>query len=67
MSSWGVNVIDAESAEDALQLLEDIQIRPDALLLDYQLGEGMNGLDLYTIIRDKYGSPPARMICPVTQ
>ena len=62
IESWGVNVIDAESAEDALQLLEDIQIRPDALLLDYQLGEGMNGLDLYTIIRDKYGSPPARMI-----
>lgn len=60
---WGVNVIDAEDGEAALQLLDDIQIVPDALLLDYQLGSGMNGLDLLRAIGELYPDrPPARMV-----
>ena len=34
MESWGVNVVEAEDCASALSLLEDLQITPDALLLD---------------------------------
>ncbi|UWR21889.1 PAS-domain containing protein [Sulfitobacter sp. S190] len=62
MERWGADVIYAQSADDALELLGDIDLRPDALLLDYQLGSGMNGAELYTQICDRYGDVPARLV-----
>jgi len=62
MEKWGVSVLDVEDPRTALSLLEEIEITPDALLLDYQLGEGGNGLDLLDAIRARYGALPARVI-----
>ncbi|MFW2544415.1 PAS-domain containing protein [Primorskyibacter sp. 2E107] len=62
MESWGVHVIEAEDADSALSLLEDLEITPDALLLDYQLGAGPSGLDLYREISETLGPLPCAII-----
>ncbi|QFT59955.1 Sensory/regulatory protein RpfC [Sulfitobacter sp. THAF37] len=62
MESWGAEVIHAGNGEEALKLLSDIDLRPDALVVDYQLGEGMSGLDLLARIRAMHGDVPARLI-----
>jgi DNA-binding NarL/FixJ family response regulator len=45
----------AHDAEEALQLLE--VTNPDGVLLDINLGDGMDGIGLAKIIREKYGFP----------
>ncbi|MFC6759788.1 response regulator [Sulfitobacter porphyrae] len=45
-----------------MKLLADIDLRPDALVLDHQLGEGMSGLDLLCRIRALHGDVPVRLI-----
>ncbi len=62
MESWGVNVIEAEDAASAHELLEDLQINPDALVLDYQLGAGPSGVDLYKSICEMAGPLPCAII-----
>ncbi|MHA6345100.1 hybrid sensor histidine kinase/response regulator [Roseivivax sp. CAU 1761] len=62
MESWGVNVIEAGDAEAAEALLEDLDLVPDALLLDQQLGNGVTGTELYRIIRARHGPRPAAII-----
>ncbi|WP_146588896.1 hybrid sensor histidine kinase/response regulator [Puniceibacterium confluentis] len=62
VESWGVNVIEAEDADSALQLLEDLEIRPDALLLDQQLGQGLSGTGLYEEISQRMGALPCSII-----
>lgn len=44
LEQWGVNVLDVDSAEAALELLAETGVEPDLCLVDYQLGEGMDGL-----------------------
>ncbi len=62
IEGWGAHVIHAPNGEDALDLLKDIELTPDALLLDCQLGQGMSGLELFRQIRASYGAIPTRMI-----
>ncbi|WP_136443625.1 PAS-domain containing protein [Pacificoceanicola onchidii] len=62
MESWGVHVIEAEDAASALTLLEDIEISPDAMVLDHQLGAGASGLDLYRTISESLGPLPCAII-----
>ncbi|TCS61049.1 hybrid sensor histidine kinase/response regulator [Primorskyibacter sedentarius] len=62
VESWGVNVIEASDADSALELLIDLEITPDALLLDYQLGNGMNGLELFDAITSRLGPLPGAVI-----
>ena len=59
---WDVDAISASSGEEALALLEEIDIVPDALVLDYHLGDGIDGIDLCTAIRTRYGPVPACII-----
>ncbi|MEO0388357.1 MAG: ATP-binding protein, partial [Pseudomonadota bacterium] len=58
----GAHVLHCVSGEDALDLLEEIEIVPDAMLLDHQLGVGMTGLALYRRIRADYGAVPGIII-----
>jgi CheY-like chemotaxis protein len=44
-----------QSAEEALELLEAIQLLPEAFLIDYRLGGDMDGLDLVRSLRARYG------------
>ena len=62
VESWGVSVIEAEDADTALSLLTDLEITPDALLLDYQLGPGASGLELYAAIEDRLGPIPCTIL-----
>ncbi|WP_425102073.1 PAS-domain containing protein [Tropicibacter sp. S64] len=62
MESWGVHVIEAEDAGSALALLDDLEIAPDAMVLDYQLGSGASGLDLYREIAATLGPRPCAII-----
>ncbi len=55
-------MIEADDADSALSLLEDIEIAPDVLLVDYQLGPGKSGLDLYAAIRARLGTLPCAVI-----
>ncbi|MTH34676.1 response regulator [Paracoccus limosus] len=58
----GVSVIEAENGEAALELLEELGIAPDVCLIDYQLGEGMSGVDLTQALFARHGALPARII-----
>ncbi|MGR3378400.1 PAS-domain containing protein [Salipiger abyssi] len=62
MESWGVSVIEAEDAESALDLLADLELTPDALLLDYQLGPGMTGTELFREITRRMGRLPCAIV-----
>lgn len=62
IESWGVSVIESENAESALELMEDLQITPDALLLDYQLGEGLSGTELYEELMRRLGRLPCAIV-----
>ncbi len=52
----------AASGEEALHILNEIDLAPDASLLDYQLGEGLSGTELWSRIRSRYGGVPGRLI-----
>ncbi|SHJ26591.1 His Kinase A (phospho-acceptor) domain-containing protein [Palleronia salina] len=62
IEEWGSHVVHAQTAEQALALLDEIDIAPDRLLLDHQLGPGMTGLELYKQLRAQFGALPARII-----
>ncbi len=56
VEGWGAEVIHATDAQDALTLLSAIDLRPDAMLLDYHLSTGKTGTMLYQEIVAKYGA-----------
>lgn len=62
IEGWGNHVVHAEGGEDALALVDEIDITPDRLLLDYQLGPGITGLDVLRHLRAGHGEIPARVI-----
>ncbi|MDJ0824061.1 MAG: PAS-domain containing protein [Rhodobacter sp.] len=62
MEGWEVSVLDVGDATEALELLDEIQINPDALIVDYHLGDGPDGLALIEEIHGLYGQIPARLI-----
>ena len=62
VESWGVSVIEAENAESALDLMADLQIAPDALLLDYQLGDGATGTELFEELTRRLGRLPCAIV-----
>lgn len=62
LDGWGVSVLEASSFADALRLLDEAGIVPDAFLLDHQLGDGETGLDLAREIEARFGPRPGRII-----
>lgn len=62
LESAGADVIDVANAESALELLEELEITPDAMLIDEDLGEGMTGTTLFREITERYGQIPTRII-----
>lgn len=62
LGKWNVSVLDVSSGDEALNLLEEIQIKPDAMLVDYQLDDGENGLDLLGRLHARFGDIPRRLI-----
>lgn len=62
VQQMGAKLIHAENAAEAVRILEEIQLVPDVFLLDYQLGDGMTGLELYEYITRQYGPISAAVI-----
>ena len=59
LEQWGIEVLDVSSGEDALTLLEDTGVEPDLMLVDYQLGAGMDGLACLAAARKMLPNAPA--------
>ena len=62
IESFGGTVIHAQNAEEALVILGEIQLIPDAMLIDYQLGAGQNGIEFLQGVNARYGPVPAVII-----
>lgn len=63
LEQWGVTVLDVASGEEALELIDATGVEPDICLIDYQLGDGMDGLDCLAALRDRLGDAvPARLV-----
>ena len=62
LEEWGLGVIEAASASEALDLVDDLGIVPDLMLLDQQLGAGETGLALAAEFRARHGPCPACII-----
>ncbi len=58
----GVSVLEAESGEAALALLDEIGIVPDLYLIDQQLGDGMTGVETAQMLKERFGERPVRII-----
>ena len=61
----GYRILAADSAEQALRLLNAEHRRPNMLLLDYDLGRGgMNGISLFDLLLVRFGwwDIPALMV-----
>ena len=62
LESWGVAVIEAPGTQEALSLLDEVGIVPDAFLLDQQLQNGETGLALARTLRARYGAIRVRIM-----
>jgi CheY-like chemotaxis protein len=62
LEKWGVNVLEAESAEAALALIDELGILPDCFLVDHALGPGMDGLAFLQVVQARHRSVAARII-----
>ncbi len=62
IEGWGCDVIQAASGEDALELIAELGILPDLFLVDYQLGDGMDGIALIEEMRRRHGPLHATLI-----
>ncbi|MCF8512653.1 MAG: PAS-domain containing protein [Rhodobacteraceae bacterium] len=62
LEKWGAAVIEAASGEEALALIEDLGILPDAMIADHGLGAGMTGLQTVQALRLRAPHLPVRLI-----
>ncbi|MDA3859027.1 MAG: PAS-domain containing protein [Roseovarius sp.] len=62
LHGWGADVIDAPDLAAAMAQLDDLDIRPDAMLVDYELDDGVTGPDVIAQITARHGTVPARII-----
>jgi len=62
LEDHGGEVLSAQSAADALTLLQVIDLAPDFLLFDYQLGAGATGIDLWRDIAELHGAIPGVVV-----
>jgi signal transduction histidine kinase len=62
LEKWGLTVLDVSSGEEALELLGATGVEPDFCLIDYQLGDGMDGLRCLEALRAQLGDVPARIV-----
>ena len=62
LEKWDVQVIDVSSGQEAIDLLTETQLTPDALLVDFQLDDGERGTDAIVRIFALTGRVPARIV-----
>jgi two-component system, sensor histidine kinase len=57
LSSWGCEVVTAETYSAALDQLVGLHRRPDLIICDYRLSEGNTGIDVIEGLRSVYEIP----------
>lgn len=57
LSSWGCEVVTAETYSAALDQLVSLHRRPDLIICDYRLSEGNTGIDVIEGLRSVYEIP----------
>jgi len=62
LEKWGVTVLDVASGEAAVELIEATEVVPDLCLIDYQLGDGMDGIACHAALVERFGPVPARLV-----
>jgi signal transduction histidine kinase len=63
LAAWGMIVIGVASPDEAVAELSRQGLRPDVIIADWQLGEGVTGLDAIRAVRDHCAVPiPALLI-----
>ena len=62
LHGWGADVVEAGNLFEALTQLADLGLSPDAILVDYELDEGVRGPDVIARIIARHGAIPARII-----
>lgn len=62
VESFGNTAIHAHDADEALAIMAEIQLVPDAMLIDFQLGSGRSGTELFEEITRQYGPIPAAIV-----
>ncbi|MEM9813257.1 MAG: PAS-domain containing protein [Pseudomonadota bacterium] len=59
LEAWGCVSLEAASADEAIEILDEVELEPDRYLVDYQLGAGRDGLEMIDEIRRR--TPDARV------
>ena len=62
MERWGVQVLDVATGAEAIALLDEIELTPDAMLIDHPMGDTQAGLGLIAELRARHGPIPCRLI-----
>ncbi|MCF7701833.1 hybrid sensor histidine kinase/response regulator [Loktanella sp. M215] len=62
MERWGVEVLDVASGAEASTLLSEIELTPDAMLIDDPSNDGHAGLALAVRLRAQFGPIPCRLL-----
>jgi len=61
VENWGCNMITAINATSALSFIHKIPT-PDVILMDYQLGDGPNGIELANQLLKQWGKVPLCLV-----
>ena len=62
IETMGSDVLPCPTGEEALALFDELGVAPDCFLLDNQLGDGMTGVELVGVLRERYGTLPITII-----
>ncbi|WP_209507077.1 MULTISPECIES: PAS-domain containing protein [unclassified Ruegeria] len=62
VESWGVEVLESESEDEAINLLREIDILPDAIVADFQLNHDRTGIDAIHALTNEFGPLPGCII-----
>ena len=65
LTGWGCQVLQAEGPTDALALTEGR--RPDVVMTDYRLRDGVSGADVLRAMRQRFGLVPSIIVTGDTQ
>jgi two-component system, sensor histidine kinase len=62
IEGWGGVVLEVTSQTEALSLLADVDLVPDAMILDGRLKDGETGPDVFDAVKNIHGVLPTRII-----
>jgi CheY-like chemotaxis protein len=62
LEKWGADVLDVASGQAAFDLLAEVEIVPDAMIIDYQLDVSMDGVTFATTLLRQFPDIETRII-----